>query len=217
MPGKKTAKKTATAKRSAGDVGGVGGNGKGKKVAEAAIISSPAGNGIRTRNRSAALGSKAKRRTKRASPPTSAPVSRMRTRQYDSELFYAPLDDEDTDEEEDEEEDMQLTGRPVALCLGMIRMTDEFMDGYKGCADPMLDVAAVRDTCRMRILEDEVRRGDEGEGLFASLSFFASMLYFLLLFSVIHSMHSLPPFLPPSHPPNRWGWTRSPWPTRGRL
>jgi len=118
-------------------------------------------------------------------------------------LFYAPLDDEDTDEEEDEEEDMQLTGRPVALCLGMIRMTDEFMDGYKGCADPMLDVAAVRDTCRMRILEDEVRRGDEGEGLFASLSFFASMLYFLLLFSVIHSMHSLPPFLPPSLPPSQ--------------
>lgn len=47
--------------------------------------------------------------------------------------------------------------------MGMIRMQDTFMEGYKGYADPLLDLPAARDTRRMRALETEVRGEVEKE------------------------------------------------------
>jgi len=151
--------------QAAGDKRDSGGRVKEKKEAECASIPPIATRDIRTQSRPAApksctSASEAthQRRAKRSLPLPSAPVSRIRTRQYDRML---PIEDETMAEER--ETDIKPNGLRVGLCLGMIRMTDKFMECYEGCADPMLDVAAARDTSRMRILEKEVGGMEERE------------------------------------------------------
>ena len=155
-PGKTTG--TAKQQQTVRNEGKSGGRVEEKRRTECGFISPPAINGIRTRSGTCASGAKHQRRAKRALPLTSAPDSRIRTRQY---YRILPIEDETVAEEE--EGDTHPHECWVGLCLGMIRMTDKFMEGYEGCADPMLDVAAARDTSRMRILEKEVGGVEERE------------------------------------------------------
>jgi hypothetical protein len=63
----------------------------------------------------------------------------------------------ETEEQPQQQQQRRKQRGKVALVLGMIRMSDAFMETYHGPADPLLDLHAARDTRRIWVLEKELK------------------------------------------------------------